>query len=169
MTRAVVHIASSRLGTIRVPEADLLRFPGLPGFPGARRFALVEHDHRGIFGWLVSADLPELAFVVTNPWNFVPDYDPAVPERALRGLDAQSLDELEVLAIAAFEGDRIFLNLAAPLLVNPKSRSALQVILDGDTWSTRQPIPPPSPTGEGEPAEGAGDADVRPESGGGST
>lgn len=145
MTRDLVSIASSRFGTLRVPETDLLRFPGLPGFPGARRFALVEHDHRGIFGWLVSADVPDLAFVVTNPWNFVPDYDPPVPGRALRGLEAESLEELEVLAIAAFEGDRIFLNLAAPLLVNPKSRCALQVILDGDAWSTRQPIPPPTP------------------------
>ncbi len=161
----VVRISSTRFGTLRVPEADLLRFPGLPGFPGARRFALVEHDHRGIFGWLVAADVPDLAFVVTNPWNFVPDYDPPVPGRALRGLGAASLEELEVLAIAAFEGGRIFLNLAAPLLVNPKSRSGLQVILEGDAWSTRQPIPPPAPPPGGPDPGKEGAAGASPGSG----
>ena len=140
MSHEVVRIESGRFGLLEVPEAELLRFPGLPGFPAARRFALVEHDERGIFGWLVSADVPDLAFVVTNPWNFVPDYDPAVPERAIRALGAQSVEELEILAIASFREGDLALNLAAPLVVHPKNRRGLQVILDGGPWPPRQVV-----------------------------
>jgi flagellar assembly factor FliW len=147
-----VRIESRRFGSIALDEKDLIVFAGgLPGFPHARRFALVAHDRGTDFAWLVSADQPELAFVVTDPWRFFAAYQPEVPGHVLRALGVGCAEELEWFVIATAGPARTTLNLAAPLLVNATTRRALQLILDCDTYSTREAIVAPA----SEPQSGA--------------
>ena len=56
-----VVIDHRRFGRLEIPESDVLRFDGLPGFPEAERFALLAHDRHAAFAWLVCLDDPELA------------------------------------------------------------------------------------------------------------
>lgn len=144
-----MRIESRRFGCIELEEKDLLHFAGLPGFPQARRFALLGHDRGQAFAWLLCADHPELAFAVTDPWQFFPEYEPAIELRHLRPLGVGSAEELEVLAIATLGGGKIRVNLAAPLLIHVPSRRGAQVILDGSRWSTRQEVKDPMPLAVG--------------------
>lgn len=146
MSGLTIH--TERFGAVEADESEVVAFPGLPGFPRARRFVFRGHDRGETFAWMLCADDPGLAFVIANPWNLVPAYEPELPARALRALDAESADDLQLVAIAVFTPEGVSLNLAAPLLVNPRTRRGLQVILESGDWPTRAPVAlvqPPSP------------------------
>lgn len=136
-----MRIESRRFGQLEVEDEDLVDFGGLPGFPAARRFALLAHDRDSAFAWLVCADVPELAFVVTDPWQFFEGYKPEIPTETLQQIGTQLSEEVDCLVIATVRPGGATLNLAAPLLVNPRTRQGRQVILEGDTYSTRAPMP----------------------------
>ncbi len=136
-----VVIASRRFGHIETESSDLIHFDGLPGFPDARRFLLMQHDGETPFAWLVCADDPELGFVVTNPWQFFPEYRPELEASHLRGVGADVAADLELLTIADVRGSEIHVNLAAPLLINASTHRGRQVIL-ADEHPTRAPVRP---------------------------
>lgn len=131
-----------RFGEITVSESDLLFFPGLPGFPKAIRFVVMEHDRDIFFAWLVSVDDPDLAFAIADPWQFFPEYDPPIELRHLNVLGVEGPKDLEVMTIATFAGETVRLNLVAPLLINPRNRRGMQVIFDRTSLSAREEIRP---------------------------
>lgn len=141
-----VVIESRRFGRIEVDAAQVIHLPGLPGFPQARRFVLCGHDRGDAFGWLISVDIEDLAFVVADPWVWFPDYVADLDSRHLRSLGVDSATALEALVIATISADGVTLNLAAPLLVNPQTRSGQQVILERGEYGTRESIPKPEVT-----------------------
>lgn len=141
MSAQTVVIESRRFGRIEVAPEQVLRMPGLPGFPEARRFVLCAHDRGHSFGWLICADVPDLAFVVADPWAFFPDYVADLDERHLRMLGVDDASKLEVLVIATVSAGETTLNLAAPLVIHAETREARQIILEKSPWSTRQPLP----------------------------
>ncbi|MCL2101427.1 MAG: flagellar assembly protein FliW, partial [Fibromonadales bacterium] len=49
---------------------------GFPGFKGLRKFRLEWDESMAPLEWLVSADDPDIRFVVVNPMIFRPDYAP---------------------------------------------------------------------------------------------
>ena len=147
-----LRIEHERFGSLEIPEADVLRFDGLPGFPEARRFALLAHDRDGVLAWLVCLDDPALAFVVTDPWQFFPDYDPRLPATTLEGLGASSRKDVEVLVVVSLREGRPSLNLLAPLVLCAPARRGAQCILEDDRLSAAQPLPALVA-----PAKGAGD------------
>ena len=134
MEEGWIEVQHMRVGAFRVREGDLLRFPGLPGFPDACRFALLRHDERGPseqpFSWLACVDDDELAFAVTDPRAFAPDYDPDLPPGVLAELDAAERESLTILTIANLATEPPRLNLAAPLVLNLDNRRGAQVILE---------------------------------------
>ncbi len=136
-----VSIDHRRLGPIEVPAAEILAFEGMPGFPEVRRFALLRHDRESAFLWLVSLDFPDLAFVVTSPYQFFPDYDPRISGAQLAVLGAERAEQLEIYVIATLREGSITLNLAGPLVLHPEARRGAQIILEGPEYSTREPLP----------------------------
>lgn len=135
-----VIIESRRFGRIETPSSNLIEFESLPGFPSAHRFVLLQHDRESPFGWLVCADEPELAFVVTDPRNFFPDYSPELPAALTRPEGSEPFADLAVLAIADIHSGEVHLNLAAPLVVDLDRRRAAQVILEGVDYPVRKRI-----------------------------
>ena len=139
----MIEFENERFGRIEVEESKLLHFPGLPGFPEARRFVVMEHDHDAPFGWLVSVDDAELAFVITDPWQFFPDYRPPLELSHLQALGVEKPEDLVIMTIATIGGRRPTLNLIAPLLLNATRGRGEQVILDCSDYSYRTEIPAP--------------------------
>ncbi|MGB0619666.1 MAG: flagellar assembly protein FliW [Myxococcota bacterium] len=136
-----VRFESRRVGRIEVAAEDVVHFEPIPGFPEKRRFILMEHAPGSALAWLVSLDDPDLAFVVTSPWGFFPNYDPPVEREHLATLGIERRDEVELLCIVSLSGKEIFLNLAAPLVVNAANRKGMQVVSDDPRYTTRAPIP----------------------------
>lgn len=132
-----ITVEHQRVGRIDLDASQLLHFSGLPGFPGARDFALAQHDESSPFAWLASLDQLDLAFVVAEAGKLFPDYPPQLGARELDAVGASSRDEVLVLAIANLAGGELTLNLAAPVLVNARTRRAAQVVLPDSTLKLR--------------------------------
>lgn len=136
-----VAIEHRRFGRLEIPESDVLEFDGLPGFPSARRFALLAHDRDEVFAWLVSLDDPDLALVVTDPGPFFPDYRPGFATDRLAGLGAASRDEVEVLVVVNLRRGEPTLNLLAPVALCARTRRGAQWILEDGGLSPCEPMP----------------------------
>lgn len=127
-----------------VPYGDLnpgvtVTFPdGLLGFPGVRRFALVDVDSARPFKWLKALDCGDLAFVVVDPRYFRPSYKLTVPGGELESLRLDSVDDAEVYVIVAIPADprQMTANLRGPLVVNVRRGLGKQVVLLSNEYST---------------------------------
>jgi len=148
MSDQTIQMEHARFGTLEIREEEIYHFGGLPGFPGADRFALMRAQQASMFLWLVSLDFPDLGFAVMDPTDYFPDYLPQLSPEHLKAVDAKGVEEVDVLAIASVRPDEVVVNLAAPLVVNAEARLGRQVILEKGDYATRQPIllkvPPPA-------------------------
>lgn len=137
-----VRFESRRVGQVEVEKSDIVSFDPLPGFPGKTQFVVMEHPDQSEMAWLVSVEDPDLAFVVASPWAFFPNYDPPVEREHLAALGIETKEEVELLSIVTLSGKAIYLNLAAPLLINSTTRRGVQVVSDDPRFTTRAAIPP---------------------------
>lgn len=137
----MIRFESRRVGKIEVAESEVIRFEPLPGFPNRTQFVLMEHAEASEMAWLVSIEDPDLAFVVAAPWSFFPTYDAPVDREHLAALGIEKSEEVEILSIVTLSGKSIFLNLAAPLLINVTTRRGIQVVGDDPRYTTRAAIP----------------------------
>ena len=120
MTLMTHTITSRRFGTLEVAETELIEFPeGLVGLGGSR-FVVVPTGADSPFAWLQSADDPELALPITDPWAFFADY---VLELSDEATAAAGLPEdgsgvrVWVTVRAAGELHDFCANLKAPIVV----------------------------------------------------
>jgi flagellar assembly factor FliW len=142
----LVTIDHHRVGPIDIGEASILQFDGLPGFPSARSFALVERDETPPFAWLASLDDLDLAFTVLDPSELLTSYAPRPSANDLRAVDAKDSNEVAWLVLVNVQADGVYVNLAAPILVNAAKQRAAQIVLADASLPLRSPLriePPP--------------------------
>lgn len=128
---------TSRFGAVSVAENKIINFvQGVPGFEKLRRFILIDHDLDGVFRWLQAVDDPAVAFLLTDPNQFRPDY--AVP---LRKTDADCLEvndpaSLVTLVMVCVSKDtrELSLNLKGPVVFNADNMKAIQCVLDKEDY-----------------------------------
>ena len=134
-------LESERLGVIEVDESSFIERPsGWLGFEQTRRFALVQADEVGAYSWLHSVEDPGLAFLTVVPSFFFPDYEPDVPDDDVEALDLTDPDDAQVLCLVTIAGDDVTANLLGPVVLNVANRTARQVVLADQGWSTREPL-----------------------------
>ena len=134
---------STRFGEVEYDPENLLHFPaGLIGLPNLRRFIVMPNKKNGPLFWIQSVDDPEMAFVLTDPTNFFLDYL-VVPDHGERQtLKIEESDECYTLTVVTVPPDQsITINLAAPILFAPKTNRAIQIIIEGGTFSSKTPLP----------------------------
>jgi len=123
-----------------IPLIELVQ--PMPGFPDLRQFALVQLDDDGLLCAFRSVEEPDLRFLVVPPAAFFPEYTPEVDEEAVRDLGIQTAEDVLVLVVvkAGASLAESTANLAAPLLINPATRRAQQVVLDDPAHSLAAPL-----------------------------
>ncbi len=122
-----VTIALPRFGSCCYRESDVIRFPwGLPGFSALRRFIPLEFDDDGRI-WLQSLDDPAVAIPTADAARRVPGYAPQLPGYAEDSLDLGDGAERLFLLV---DGDSEALEPAAPIVVNLRTRTARQIVLE---------------------------------------
>lgn len=105
---------------------------GLVGLPDLKRWVLKEMHPPVPLRWLVSLDRPGFRVPVGTPDLFAEEYDFELPADARRVLGVTPADSPAVLVISTIHpgGDRITGNLAAPLVIDPRTRTGVQAVLD---------------------------------------
>ncbi len=136
-----MEVRTSRFGVIDIAEDRVITFPrGLLGFPSNTRYCLLQPGDDACFFWLQSVDEPELAFVVTDPTLFVPDYAVPIRSEQLESLGLSRLEDAQVFVIVNKVGDELTGNMQGPLIINTIERTGEQMVLAEKRWTTRHPL-----------------------------
>ena len=142
-----MKLETTRFGLVEVDDSRVIHFPkGLLGFAAHRDYVLIESadsarpGDRSYFWWLQSVDLPELAFVVTDPTLFVSSYKVPVHAEQMQGLGLDSIDEAQVFVIVNKRDQVLTGNLQGPLVINVGSRLGEQLVLSDRRFTTRVPL-----------------------------
>jgi flagellar assembly factor FliW len=114
-------ISSRRFGDLELAPTDLIEFPeGLVGLGGSR-YVVVSTDDQSPFRWLQSADDPDLALPVTDPWTFFSEYQLELSDdaTAAAGLPERG-DDVTVWVTVRASGklEEFSANLRAPIVVH---------------------------------------------------
>lgn len=140
-----MKIKTTRFGTISVTKDKIIHMPfGMLGFSEKKNFIMFRHKENSPFFWYQSADDPMLAFVITNPYIFMPDYKIDADEAAkAMSWDDIGEDDLELFVVANIpKGNpkEMTANLIGPVLINTKKRQAVQMVISNTDYSHRFPI-----------------------------
>lgn len=136
-----MQVRTTRFGNVEIAEDRVITFPkGLLGFSEYRRYCLLEPAEDSAFFWLQSLDDPSLAFVVTDPSFFVPDYSVPIRAEQMGDLGLAKLEDAQVFVIVNKVDQTLTGNLQGPLVINTASRSGEQFVLAEKRWTTRHPL-----------------------------
>lgn len=115
---------------------------GIPGFPEAREFMLVDIVEDGAFQILQSAQDPDLSMIVCVPWLFFPDYAPEISTIDQLGLGIDSPEDAVVFVPVTIdaESESVHLNLVGPFIVNARTREGRQVVLAESDYPLRATV-----------------------------
>jgi flagellar assembly factor FliW len=134
-------VQTTRFGAVEIDDDRIITFAaGLLGFSSFKRYALLQPDDEGIFFWLQSLESPALAFVVTDPSLWVPEYQASIRRDQMEQLRLDSLEDAQVFVIVNKYDRSLTANLQGPLVVNIKRREAAQLVLAERRWTTRHEI-----------------------------
>lgn len=139
-----MEINTKYFGPMPYTEDEVITFrKGVFGFEENRRFILIRFDdENGGLLCLQNIEDEQLAFVVMNPFYFMPDYEPVLQEAELKRLEAGTSEELLFYNICVLDEDvaKSSVNLRCPLVVNGDTKQAMQVILEDSRYSFKQPF-----------------------------
>lgn len=114
---------------VQVTHVDLTLPMGLVGFPLAQRFRLTESE-AGMYA-MDCLDIPDMGFVVVAPSPYFPDYSPVIDGETARRLELADAQDALVLLLVNLGGEQEApgANLLAPVVVNRRTKKAMQVVL----------------------------------------
>lgn len=141
-----MNIQTKFHGEIGVQSDQLWNFPkGIPGFEDEKEFVLLPIEGNNIFQVLQSTNSLAVAFIVTNPYTLVEDYSFDIDEPTIEMLNIEKPEDVFALGILTlkqpFETSTI--NLQAPLIFQMNNRTAKQMILNDNRFTTRHIIGQP--------------------------
>lgn len=141
-----VIVESTRFGPLEVSDDEVIDFgPGLLGFSEASTYLVVEIPDQAHYCWLQSCEMPELAFLVTRPWEFFPDYEIDVPDEIQEQIALSDPSDSDIFLLLTVHRDgeeplAFTANLLGPIVINTQSRQARQLVLDSKRYGTREPL-----------------------------
>jgi flagellar assembly factor FliW len=135
------------LSALSPVETDLsaatIVFPnGLVGCEHWKRFVLLVEDGEDLpVSTLQSLDDPDISLLVTDPSFVVPGYRPELSPEHTAGLGLEDGKDPVLYCTLSIGSDGwVTANLLGPLVVNPTTRQAAQIVLSDTQHSTRHPV-----------------------------
>ncbi len=126
-----------------VPVQPLSLAEPLPGFPGHRDYVLVPAEAGGRLFWLQSLAPDGPRFLAVPASAYFPDYVPRLPDSACDELGLGDVSDAQIYCLVTVpDGDvaASTANLRAPVVVNPATRQARQVVLLDPAHPFRRPL-----------------------------
>lgn len=111
----------------------------LPGLPGLTQFSLELFDPSGALLTLTSTQDGGPQFFVATPQVFFENYVLNFPDEVTQQLGTADPQVLVILTLGADLTEHTA-NLSAPILVNPETGAAIQLVLDQEQYSVRTPL-----------------------------
>lgn len=139
-------IMTSRFGEIEADENAVICFSaGIPAFEQEREFLIIPYEEGSPYVFLQSLRTPELAFLMTMPLIFFPDYEFTIDDEVEKELGLTSPEQVLIYTILTLSGKDIkdlTANLMAPIVINTETRQAKQIVLDRSPYMTKHRLFP---------------------------
>lgn len=113
---------------------------GLPGFEQCRRFVVIAAPDLEPLVQLQGLDDTRPSFLAIDPRLARPDYQAALSEADRERLGADEAEVLLWLALVRLDGERLLVNLRAPLVINPRRMLGLQQIEVDSPYDTHHEL-----------------------------
>ena len=138
-----MKVKTTRFGELEIEKADLINFDdGILGFENLKRFFVIDPGDQTLILWLQSTNETATAFPIIEPKIFMPGHCVELPPSELKNLDIKDYEEAAVYTILTIPKDieQMSANLKAPIIINNRTKSARQVILQDSKLEVRYPI-----------------------------
>ncbi|MBX9984019.1 flagellar assembly protein FliW [Priestia sp. Y58] len=135
-----MKISTSYHGDIEIDNQQTLTFnQGIPGFLDETEFVILPLPEAEAFQVLQSIQTKELAFIITDPFQFFLDYDFQLEPQEIEKLQLQQTEDAAVYVMLTMSDsvEKITANLQAPVIINTKQQLAKQVILMNTAYETK--------------------------------
>ena len=118
-------------GIISIDEQDIIQFEGaIYGFEEYKKYAfLFQESISEHFVWLQSTEEPGLCFILVEPSLIIDNYHPAIPE-GIEKLLGPGNYMCWLIVVIKDDFKTSTANLKSPIIVNPATKKAAQIILD---------------------------------------
>ena len=146
-------VYTSRFGEIEVDEKKIVHFKnGIPAFEDEREFIILPYDEESPYYFMQSLKSPDLAFLLTIPFLFFPDYTFEIDETTLAELEIKNPEDVFYYSMITIPNGSIrymTANLLAPVVLNSVNMQAKQVVLEKSNYTTKHRLFPESAKKEG--------------------
>ncbi|MCR8926443.1 flagellar assembly protein FliW [Priestia megaterium] len=135
-----MKISTSYHGDIEIDNQQTLTFnQGIPGFLEETEFVILPLPEAEAFQVLQSIQTKEIAFIITDPFQFFLDYDFQLEPQEIEKLQLQQVEDAAVYVLLTMSNsvEKITANLQAPVIINTKKQLAKQVILMNPAYETK--------------------------------
>lgn len=118
-------------------------FPeGIIGFSEHKEFSIIHDKSKEPFVWIESIQDHEVSFIIIDPKDFNPGYNPRLSMADKTALKVNDLSECNIFALVCVpkDSDEISANLLAPIVINKKNNIGRQVILQDQDYAVQHLI-----------------------------
>ena len=134
-------INTLRFGELEIEEQDVVRFAdGIPAFEDEHEFVVLPYEEGTPYMFLQSMMTPELAFLMTDPFVFFPDYSFELDDENMEKLAINSMDDVLVCTLISVPRSGVAdmtTNLLAPVVINRHTMQARQIVLEKTQYTTK--------------------------------
>lgn len=145
-------VQTSRFGELDIEEGRVVHFKdGIPAFEDEHEFIILPYDEESPYYFMQSLKTPDLAFLMTVPFLFFPNYTFEIDDETIAELDIKSEDEVSYYSLVTIPNYSIrymTTNLLAPIILNTANMRAKQLVLEKTDYTTKERLFP-------EPKKGA--------------
>ncbi|MBR2733194.1 MAG: flagellar assembly protein FliW [Selenomonadaceae bacterium] len=146
-------VYTSRFGEIEVDEQKIVRFKnGIPAFEDEHEFIILPYEEESPYYFMQSLTTPDLAFLLTIPFLFFPDYSFELDDESIKELDIQNQENVFYYSMVTIPNGSIrymTANLVAPIVLNGANVQAKQVVLEKSNYTTKHRLFPEPAKKEG--------------------
>ena len=140
-----------KVNTVRFVENDveeekIVRFEeGIPAFEDEHEFLIIPYDEESPYYFMQSLKTPELAFLITTPFIFFPDYVIEIDDETLDELKIKNQEDVMLYSLITIPNGSVrymTANLLAPVVINTENMQAKQIVMEKTRYTTKHRLFP---------------------------
>ena len=135
-----------RFGEIEVEEEKVVHFKnGIPAFEDEHEFLIIPYDEESPYYFMQSLKTPELAFLITTPFIFFPEYVIEIDDETLDELKIKNQEDVMLYSLITIPNGSVrymTANLLAPVVLNTENMQAKQIVMEKTRYTTKHRLFP---------------------------
>lgn len=139
-------VVTSRFGELDIEEEKVVHFKdGIPAFAEEHEFIILPYDEESPYYFMQSLKTPELAFILTIPFLFFPDYQIEIDDATVKELEIKNQDSVTLYSIVTIPNGSLrymTANLLAPVVLNTDNMKAKQLVMEKSNYKTKHRLFP---------------------------